>query len=76
VQYEPGALSAQTVAALKKKGHRLHQLRDTYGNMQAVLWDRKSGRVSAASDPRGIGAAFVFGSAKHAAAQRGASRTD
>ena len=59
VQYEPGALSAATVEALEAKGHQLHELESPYGNMQAVLWDKLTGEVSAASDPRGIGAAFV-----------------
>jgi hypothetical protein len=28
--------------------------------MQVVVWDRRQGRVTAASDPRGIGAAAVL----------------
>jgi gamma-glutamyltranspeptidase/glutathione hydrolase len=32
----------------------------SYGNMQLVYWDRADGRVEAASDPRGIGAAQVI----------------
>lgn len=59
IQYEPGALTEQTQAALKAKGHKLKALDDNYGNMQAVLWDRESNNVTAASDPRGIGAAWV-----------------
>jgi gamma-glutamyltranspeptidase len=31
----------------------------TYGNMQAVFWDRQNKRVTAASDPRGGGQARV-----------------
>ncbi|MEG6657553.1 UNVERIFIED_CONTAM: hypothetical protein QO022_36185, partial [Pseudomonas aeruginosa] len=26
-----------------------------YGNQQVLYWDKRSGRVDAASDPRGIG---------------------
>lgn len=59
LQYEPGALSPRTVAALRAMGHHLDPLSTRYGNMQAVFWDRRSGKVSAASDPRGIGAARV-----------------
>ena len=40
---------------LRRKGHRLKELDDGYGNMQAVVWDRGRGEVSAVSDPRGIG---------------------
>ncbi len=59
IQFEPGALSQKTRDYLESLGHRLHELDRHYGNMQAVLWDRAAGRVSAASDPRGIGAAWV-----------------
>jgi len=59
IQYEPGALSQATLQTLERKGHQLRELDDVYGNMQAVLWERDSGEVSAASDPRGIGASFV-----------------
>lgn len=59
VQFEPGALSSQTRQTLQRKGHRLKELERGYGNMQAVLWDLQTGLVSAASDPRGIGAAVV-----------------
>jgi len=61
IQFEPGALSPQTREILQRKGHQLKELKDGYGNMQAILWDRQNGRVSAASDPRGIGAAYVSG---------------
>lgn len=59
IQFEPGALSSETQAYLKGLGYHLHELDRPYGNMQAVLWDRRSGKVSAASDPRGIGRAWV-----------------
>jgi gamma-glutamyltranspeptidase/glutathione hydrolase len=59
IQFEPGALTAETMAALQGMGHTLQQGSGTYGNMQAVYWDRASGLVSAASDPRGSGQASV-----------------
>jgi gamma-glutamyltranspeptidase/glutathione hydrolase len=59
VQYEPGALDTPLVELLEKRGHTLKPLGSTYGNMQAIYWDRKTGRVYAASDPRGIGEARV-----------------
>ena len=59
VQYEPGALPDELAAALQKRGHRLKPQQSTYGNMQAIYWDRGLGEVFSASDPRGIGAARV-----------------
>ena len=58
VQYEPGALTPEVIAGLEQIGHDLKALDDSYGNMQAIFWDRKQG-TSAASDPRGIGRAWV-----------------
>lgn len=59
LQYEPGALDAEVAARLQDMGHSLKPLNDTYGNLQAVIWDRAANRVTAASDPRGIGQARV-----------------
>ncbi len=59
MQFEPDALSAADQAALAAKGHRLEPLQRPFGNMQAIFWDRVHGRVQAASDPRGIGSAWV-----------------
>ncbi len=59
VEFEDGALSAADIAALEGKGHILERLNRPYGNMQAVYWNRRTGRVSAASDPRGMGMAEV-----------------
>jgi gamma-glutamyltranspeptidase/glutathione hydrolase len=59
VQYEPGAFDEELVAALTARGHRLHALDAEYGNMQALYWDRSTGQVFTASDPRGAGDARV-----------------
>jgi gamma-glutamyltranspeptidase/glutathione hydrolase len=59
IQYEPGALTDADRQALEQKGHRLREVADGFGNMQAIYWDRNSNRVSAASDPRGVGSAEV-----------------
>jgi gamma-glutamyltranspeptidase/glutathione hydrolase len=59
IQFEPDALGQQVQADLAAMGHRLEPLDRPYGNLQAVYWDRVSNRVSAASDPRGIGEARV-----------------
>jgi gamma-glutamyltranspeptidase/glutathione hydrolase len=55
VRYEPGAFDADMIKALAARGHQLKPLDSTYGNMQAIYWDRKAGQVHAASDPRGAG---------------------
>ncbi|MGI9311348.1 MAG: gamma-glutamyltransferase [bacterium] len=60
IQYEPDALSAQTIAALRQRGHRLDPKERTWGNMHAVILDTANGEVTAASDPRGDGAAMVL----------------
>ena len=59
VQFEPGAFDAALLEALEKRGHKLKPLDSSYGNMQAIYWDRKTGQVFAASDPRGGGEARV-----------------
>jgi gamma-glutamyltranspeptidase/glutathione hydrolase len=60
VQFEPGAFSARLAESLEALGHTLKPLDSDYGNMQAVYLDRKTGRVSAASDPRGVGLSTVL----------------
>lgn len=57
--YEPDALSPETVKALAEMGHKLERADGLWGNMQAIYWDKRSGEVTAASDPRGEGAASV-----------------
>ena len=55
--FEPDALTANEEQALKDLGHnviRTRQLRGN-GNLQIVTWDRRSGAVDAASDPRVVG---------------------
>ena len=59
VQFEPGAFSAESQAALSARGHVLKALSQDYGNMQAVTWDPRVQQVHAASDPRGVGQAGV-----------------
>ena len=59
IQYETGALSPETISALEARGHEFRNVGRQYGNMQAILIDKKTGRLSSASDPRGIGEASV-----------------
>jgi gamma-glutamyltranspeptidase/glutathione hydrolase len=60
ILFEPGALGDDEQAALAVKGHTLTPAGDRYGNMQIVYWDRAGNEVTAASDPRGVGAAKVI----------------
>jgi gamma-glutamyltranspeptidase/glutathione hydrolase len=59
IEAEPGAFDPQTRSALEGRGHLVVEREDPFGNMQAVVWDRRTDRVTAASDPRGIGQAEV-----------------
>ena len=59
IQLEPQALDETLRKALQAMGHVLEPLEHDYGNMQAILWDKRRGRVEAASDPRGVGASEV-----------------
>ena len=59
VQYEEGAFSAAEHDQLSDMGHTLKLIGRSYGNMQAVVWDRKNNTLQAASDPRGSGLAEV-----------------
>jgi gamma-glutamyltranspeptidase/glutathione hydrolase len=59
VEFEPDALSETVQRDLRQMGHELHPLDRSFGNMQAVVWNRKTGKVSAASDPRGLGSALI-----------------
>jgi gamma-glutamyltranspeptidase/glutathione hydrolase len=57
--YERDALTADEIATLKRMGHDLRE-RESWGNLQVVTWERASGRVDAASDPRGVGTAGLY----------------
>ena len=59
IQYEPKAFSDNSQKILKELGHTLKPLKNTFGNMQVVIWDKKENKVTAASDKRGEGKAAV-----------------
>ncbi len=59
VQYEAGAFSPKVLLGLKAKGHKMQQRDRSYGNMQAIMWNKKSHKVTVASDPRGSGSAML-----------------
>jgi gamma-glutamyltranspeptidase/glutathione hydrolase len=60
VAYEPGALSDADIKELQAMGHALRLSGYRWGNMQVITWDFASGKVEAASDPRGEGAGLVY----------------
>ena len=60
VEFEQGALSSEEQAGLEKRGHILQGTSRRWGNMEVVTWDYASGRVEAASDPRGDGEGRVY----------------
>jgi gamma-glutamyltranspeptidase/glutathione hydrolase len=49
---EKDALDPATIEALQAKGHVIHQYQGQWGNMHAVSWNKTTGAVDAASDPR------------------------
>ncbi|MCU7853225.1 MAG: gamma-glutamyltransferase [Candidatus Thiodiazotropha sp. (ex Monitilora ramsayi)] len=59
IQYETDAFDESMRKQLEKMGHQLKPLEHDYGNMQAVYWNKKTGKVDAASDPRGLGQAKI-----------------
>ncbi|WP_420589389.1 gamma-glutamyltransferase [Bacterioplanoides sp.] len=59
IQHEPDTFTDREQVALLQRGHQLKNIGRQYGNMQAILWDKQSGKVTAASDPRGYGQSQV-----------------
>ena len=60
ISYEAGVFDESLVNALQKLGHKTKVLDNTYGNMQVIVLDKKTGQIEAASDGRGIGSAKVL----------------
>ncbi len=59
IQIEDAAFTPDQQAQLEALGHRVESAGRDYGDMQALLWDKRRGEVSAASDPRGVGESLV-----------------
>ena len=59
IEYEKGAMTDVEIKGLAAKGHQLKEARYPYGDMQAVLLNKKTKSLSAASDRRGEGRALV-----------------
>ncbi len=59
VEAEPSFIGSEAGKSLLLRDHELESTGRRYGDMQAILWDRESGDVKAASDPRGQGLAIT-----------------
>ncbi|MDP1602160.1 MAG: gamma-glutamyltransferase [Legionella sp.] len=57
LQFEPESFSPALQAELKAMGYQLMPLKQYYGDMQAITWDKALNIITAASDPRHIGLA-------------------
>jgi len=60
VSTEQGAFTSDEKGELEKRGHTVREMPTTYGNLQVVIWNKKTGEVTAASDPRGAGVGLVY----------------
>jgi gamma-glutamyltranspeptidase / glutathione hydrolase len=52
ISAEPGAFSKDEVKALEAMGHKVSEAGHTWGFMNVVSWDRKTGKVYAGADSR------------------------
>ncbi len=57
VQFEPGAFSFELAKGLRHRGHVLKKTDRPYGNMQAIIINRKTGKLTGIADRRGEGQA-------------------
>jgi gamma-glutamyltranspeptidase/glutathione hydrolase len=60
LRFETDALSLDERKALEDRGHKLREGTRKWGNLQVVTWNYKTGKVEAASDPRGAGVGLVY----------------
>ncbi|PID42926.1 MAG: gamma-glutamyltransferase [Proteobacteria bacterium] len=59
IQYEKGAIPADVIKEMRLSGYAFKPLGRRYGNMQMILLDKQTGKLEAATDPRGAGQAIV-----------------
>jgi gamma-glutamyltranspeptidase/glutathione hydrolase len=52
ISAEPEAFTAEEIAGLEAMGHEVKVRDRTWGNMHGVMWNLKTGKVTAGSDPR------------------------
>lgn len=60
LQFEPESFSPKLQTELKAMGYHLMALKQYYGDMQAITWDKTLNLITAASDPRHIGLAVTI----------------
>jgi gamma-glutamyltranspeptidase / glutathione hydrolase len=60
VDYEKGSLTEAEISQLQAMGHQLKEGSRLWGNMEVITWDYATGKVQAASDPRGEGEGLVY----------------
>lgn len=60
IGFEPGAFGPELMEALREKGHTLKATGRSYGNMNVVTWNRETGEVDIAHDPRSAEARVDF----------------
>lgn len=61
ISAEADALTSEQIAGLRDRGHKVNVSDRTWGNMNVVLWDRISGEVQAAADPRWASSVALVG---------------
>ncbi|TBU99614.1 gamma-glutamyltransferase [Phytopseudomonas dryadis] len=59
ITHEPDAFSKAERDELQSLGHRLEQVA-TYGNQQSIHWNKLTGKIEGASDPRGMGTTEIL----------------
>lgn len=59
IQFEANSFSKYTQNHLIQLGHQIDEHENTWGNMQIVIKNKKTGEITAASDKRGTGKASV-----------------
>ena len=52
VEYEANAFTAKEKKVLQKMGYTLQRLSRPHGDMEAIVWNKQTGQVYVASDPR------------------------
>ncbi len=60
IQHEKNSFDTKAIHQLQKMGHKLKLIEGSYGNMQALWWNKKTQQVKASSDLRGEGTASIF----------------
>jgi len=60
ITYEANAFNDQEQQELISRGHQLRVSGRLYGDMHAIMWDKRVGHVYAASDKRGEGSAVII----------------